>query len=109
MTTAKTSTALAAKGTISARLKQDDIDAIETAYSHFLKYKQQNVGNPIDLMFEQADVADIQKSDPAAWAYVSAKHGFMPDGSPLTGFTGTPDPDWAVVTPQALEDLDLSC
>lgn len=81
---------------VSSRLEQDDIDAIETAYSHFKALMGTSHPTDQQLMqsiFEAEDTAAIRKNDPAAWAFVSAKHGYDPTGKPL-GNGVVADPDW---------------
>lgn len=79
---------------LSSTINQKDVNAIETAYSHWLKYKLEGKGNPLAIMFEAADTEELRRTDQAAFAFVAAKHGYTPDGKLLPGFTGTVDPEW---------------
>lgn len=78
---------------ISARLKQDDVNAIETAFSDFKQWKLDHRSLDIFTMLTDTDaVQAIMTQDPAAYAFVAAKYGYSPTGQKLPGVVA--DPDW---------------
>jgi hypothetical protein len=69
-------------------LNQKDVNAIETAFSQFVRLGQK--GDSFAQLMKMDEISDLEATDPAAFAYVVAKHGYTVNGTPLPNA----DPVW---------------